>query len=59
MWYQALKYLKAGELGSFGYATALLAVLFAVIFLRERFALGFLLSIPCVLGGIWLMFRKP
>lgn len=58
MWYQALEYLKAGELGSFGYATALLAVLFAVIFLRERFTPGFLLSIPCVLGGIWMMFRK-
>ena len=57
MWYQALKYLKAGELGSFGYATALLAVVFAVIFLRERFAFGFLLAIPCVLGGIGLMFR--
>lgn len=57
-WYQALKHLHPGELGSFGYFSATLAVTFSVIFLQERFSWLFILAIPCVLGGVALMLRR-
>ena len=56
-WYQALKHLAPGELGSFGYFSATLATLISAIFLQERFSWLFLLAIPCVLFGISLMLR--
>jgi len=57
-WYQALKYLQPGEAGSFGYVSAMLAVAFSTIFLGEKLSQVFLLAIPCVLGGIALMFHR-
>ena len=57
-WYQALKHLHPGELGSFGYFSATLAVTFSVVFLHERFSWLFILAIPCVLGGVALMLRR-
>ncbi len=57
-WYQALKHLQPGELGSFGYFSATLAVTLSMIFLHERFSLLFILAIPCVLGGVALMLRR-
>ncbi|MBO7146195.1 MAG: DMT family transporter [Lentisphaeria bacterium] len=58
LWYMALKYLRPGELGGFGYITALLAIALSVIFVNERFSWSFILAIPLVLCGIYLMLRK-
>lgn len=57
-WCQALKYLQPGEAGSFGYVSAMMAVAFSTLFLGEKLSLAFLLAIPCVLGGIGLMFHR-
>ena len=54
-WYRALKYLPPGELGSFGYLSALLAVGSSILFLREKLSWGFLLAAAAVIAGVWLM----
>ena len=54
-WYRALKYLPPGELGSFGYLSALLAAGSSMLFLREKLSWGFLLAAAAVITGVWLM----
>ena len=54
-WYRALKYLPPGELGSFGYLSALLAAGSSILFLREKLSWCFLLAIIAVVTGVWLM----
>ncbi len=55
LWYVALKHLKPGELGAFGYLTPVVAAVLARIFFAERLGWGFLLSLVLILGGIALM----
>jgi len=57
-WYTALKYLKAGEVGAFGYISVMLTVVFSCIFLKEQIGLSFIIALVCVMGGVYLMMEK-
>jgi len=59
LWYVALKYLKPGELGAFGYLTPVVSTVLARIFFAERLGWGFLLSLALILGGVALMVDRP
>ena len=56
-WYAALKYLKPGELGAFGYVSIILTVVLAFCFLGERITLPFLLCLAMILAGTALMLK--
>ena len=58
-WYAALKYLKPGELGSFGYVSIVLTFLLAVCFLGEKITLPFALCLAMILFGTCLMLKNP
>lgn len=59
-WFAALKYLKAGEVGAFGYVSAILTMLLSCALLHERFGVGFFLAMFGVFAGVYLMMeRKP
>ena len=58
LWRQALKYLPAGELGAFGYVSALSAVVFSVIFLGEKVTWGFAAAAALIVSGVSLMLRR-
>ncbi|MBQ9501627.1 MAG: DMT family transporter [Lentisphaeria bacterium] len=58
LWRQALKYLPAGELGAFGYISALSAVVISVIFLGEKVTWGFAAAAVLILSGVALMLRQ-
>ena len=55
--YAALKYLKPGELGSFGYVSILLTVLLAFCFLDEKITLPFMLCLAMILLGTGMMLK--
>ena len=57
-WYNALKYLNAGELGAFGYISVMLTVIFSCIFLEEQIGLYFLIALGCVMSGVYMMMEK-
>ncbi len=57
-WYRALNYLKAGEVGAFGYISVILSVIFSCIFLKESLTLSFYIALVCVMGGVYLMMEK-
>ncbi len=59
LWYSALRYLKADELGAFGYLSAFLTVCMSVITLHEKINAVFIFSACLILGGVWLMLRAP
>lgn len=54
-WFSALKYLKAGELGAFGYISTMLTAAMAVVLVKERISISFILAFAGVLLGVWLM----
>lgn len=56
-WYAALKYLKPGELGSFGYVSILMTVVLAFCFLGEQITLPFLLCLAMILLGTGMMLK--
>ena len=58
LWRQALKYLPAGELGAFGYVSALSAVIISVLFLGERVTWGFAAAAALIVSGVSLMLRR-
>jgi drug/metabolite transporter (DMT)-like permease len=58
-WFSALRYLKAGELGAFGYVSTMLTTAMAVILVNERISGSFLLALAGVLVGVWLMTMTP
>ena len=58
-WYAALKYLKPGVLGAFGYLSATITFTLSAIVLKEKFTLQFIIAIALVLGGMALMMAKP
>lgn len=57
-WFAALKYLKAGELGAFGYISAALTVLLSFTLLRETFTVSFFLALGGIIFGVYLMMEK-
>ena len=57
-WYTALKYLKAGEIGAFGYISVMLTVVFSCIFLKEQIGIPFIIALVCVMSGVYLMMEK-
>ncbi|MGI6088233.1 MAG: DMT family transporter [Kiritimatiellia bacterium] len=54
-WFSALKYLKAGELGAFGYVSTMIAAVLSILLVKERFPVTFVIAIIGVLLGVWLM----
>ena len=58
-WYAALKYLKPGVLGAFGYLSATITFTLSAIVLKEKFTWLFILAIIFVLGGMALMMANP
>lgn len=57
-WYAALKYLKAGELGAFGYISAILTVIMSFTLLQEKFTFSFFIALAGVIAGVYLMMEK-
>lgn len=58
-WYAALKYLKPGVLGAFGYLSAAITFTLSAIVLKEKFSPLFITAIVLVLGGMALMMANP
>ena len=58
-WYAALKFLKPGELGSFGYVSIILTFLLAFCFLGEKITLPFARCLATILFGTCLMLKNP
>lgn len=56
-WYGALKYLKPGELGAFGYVSILLTFLLSICFLGEQVSLPFALCLMMILLGTGMMLK--
>ena len=59
LWYVALKHLKPGELGAFGYLTPVISAALARVFFAERLGWGFMLALVLILGGVALMMERP
>ena len=58
LWICALKYLKPGQLGSFGYLSAAIAMTCSAIFVNEKFTITFFIAIALVLIGVALMLHQ-
>jgi drug/metabolite transporter (DMT)-like permease len=58
-WFAALKYLKAGEVGAFGYISAALTALLSFTLLGETFTVSFFLAMGGIIFGVYLMMEKP
>ena len=56
-WYGALRYLKPGVLGAFGYLSAAITFTLSALVLKERFTPPFIIAIILILGGMALMMR--
>ena len=57
-WYAALKYLRPGELGSFGYVSIVLTFLLAYCFLGEKITLPFGVCLTMILLGTCMMLKN-
>ena len=58
-WYAALRYLKPGVLGAFGYLSAAITFTLASIVLKEKFSVLFILAIILILSGMSMMMSDP
>ncbi len=58
LWYKGLKYVTPGELGSLGYLSATISVVFSVLLLKERLSITMISAIVLVILGVGLMLRK-
>ena len=58
-WYAALRYLKPGVLGAFGYLSAAITFTLASIVLKEKFSILFILAIILILSGMSMMMSNP
>ncbi len=56
-WFSALKYLKAGELGAFGYVSAAMTMLLSLILLKEKISFILLGALALVFYGVYLMVK--
>lgn len=57
-WYGALRYLKPGILGAFGYLSAAITFTLSSILLKEKFTLQFIIALLLIFGGMSLMMKK-
>jgi drug/metabolite transporter (DMT)-like permease len=57
-WYAALKYLKAGELGAFGYISAALTAMLSFFLLKESFSIYFFIAMTAIIAGVYLMLKQ-
>lgn len=57
-WCLALKHLKPGELGAFGYLSAFIAITSSAICLKEELTWQFLLTAAMVFTGVFLMMKR-
>jgi len=57
--YAALRYLKPGVLGAFGYLSAAIQLTRSLIVLKEKFSVMFILAVALILCGISLMMSDP
>ncbi len=58
-WFSALKYLKAGELGAFGYVSAAMTMVLSLVLLQEKISFLFLAALALVFYGVYLMMKVP
>ena len=56
-WFSALKYLKAGELGAFGYVSAAITMALSLILLQEKISILFLAELALVFYGVYMMIK--
>ena len=56
-WVGATKYLPAGVLGAFGYLSLVLAILFSILFLGEKFSWQFAASFFMTLSSLYLVIK--
>jgi drug/metabolite transporter (DMT)-like permease len=58
-WYGALRYLKPGMLGGFGYLSAAITFTLSIVLLKEEFTASFIGAIALIVGGMSiLMYSK-
>ena len=57
-WYGAVRYLKAGMLGAFGYLSAAITFTLSILFLKEKFTLPFIIALILIVGGMSLMMNQ-
>ena len=57
-WYGALRYLKPGILGAFGYLSAAITFTLSSILLKEKFSLQFIIALLLIFGGMSLMMSR-
>lgn len=57
-WYAALKYLKPGELGAFGYVSVMMTFSMAVCWLGEKVSIGFMVCLAVILLGTGMMMKR-
>jgi len=58
-YYAALRYIRAGVLGAFGYLSAGITFTLSIIMLKERFSLLFIFAVVLILTGMILMMNHP
>lgn len=58
-WFSALKHLKAGELGAFGYLSTMITAVLAMLLVREQISITFGIAFIGVLLSVWLMTTQP
>ncbi|MBO5668226.1 MAG: DMT family transporter [Lentisphaeria bacterium] len=58
-YYAALRYIRAGVLGAFGYLSAGITFTLSIILLGEHFSGIFIISVLLILGGMLLMMYRP
>lgn len=54
-WYRALRYLKPGVLGTFGYLSAMITFTLSAILLKEQFTMQFIIAVAMLIGGMSAM----
>ena len=57
-WYGALRYLKPGVLGAYGYVSAALTFLLSAVMLKEHFTFLFVTGVVFIFAGVFLMMKK-
>lgn len=58
LWSQALKHLKPGVLGAFGYVSAVSSIIFATVFLKEKISWLFIVAVILIMTGVSLLFSQ-
>lgn len=59
LWYAALRHLRPGELGAFGYLTPILAWSMSALLFKEHVGLPFVAALVLILGSVGMMTGDP